>query len=95
MVKKNIRKMNRSGSQSCPVCDKTVPLVEHHIHGREVRRWNEDWNIVWLCATCHDLVHLYEVIIEGWYNVDGRRKLVWRNKDESPIIDDGAKPPKY
>lgn len=95
MAKKNIRKSNRSGTKCCPLCKRSVPLVGHHIHGREVRRWREPWNVAWICPTCHDSVHLYLIIIEGWFNIDGKRELVWRNKGEQPKLDEGAVPPKY
>jgi hypothetical protein len=81
--------------KSCPICNNEVPLVEHHIHGREVPRWREAWNVAWICGTCHDLVHLYEVIIEGWFNVDGVRTLVWRRKEEQQKLTEGAIPPRY
>ena len=95
MVKKLVRKANRSGTKQCPVCEKEVPLVEHHLRGREIPRWNENWNIAWICATCHDLIHLGEVIIEGWFKLDGIRTLVWRKKGEEPKIGEGIIPPEY
>ena len=95
MVKKNVRKWKRSGSERCPVCDVEAPLVEHHIHGREVPRWRQDWNVLWCCATCHDLIHQFQVIVEGWFKIDGVRTLVWRKKGEEPKLGDGAVPPNY
>jgi len=68
--------------------------VEHHLHGRDVPKWKEAWNVAWICATCHDLVHLGEIIIEGWFII-GSRTLVWRHKDEPPKLNDGIVPPSY
>lgn len=51
--------------------------------------------IAWVCATCHDLIHLGEIIIEGWFNIDGHRELVWRRYGEPPILEEGIIPPKY
>jgi thiamine kinase-like enzyme len=70
-------------------------LVEHHINGRKVRRANENWNIAWVCASCHDDVHAGNVIIEGWYSTSAGRELVWRRKGELPKLNDGAQPPLY
>lgn len=95
LVKRNVRKAKRSGSQECPTCGVEVPLVEHHIYGREVKRWREPWNVVWICPTCHDRIHLYDIIIEGWFNIDGVKTLVWRKAGEEPKICNGAKPPRY
>ena len=46
MSKKTIRKMMRSGSVKCPICDCKRPLVEHHIHGRDVQDWSKSWNVL-------------------------------------------------
>jgi len=95
VAKKNVRRAKRSGTRECPLCGDPAPLVEHHIHGRKVPRWREGWNVVFLCATCHDRVHLREFVIEGWFNVDGVRTLVWRRAGEPPKVAEGAVPPDY
>jgi hypothetical protein len=90
MVKRNVRKMNRSGAVPCPICESRVPLVEHHIHGREVKRWNEEWNIVWLCSNCHDLVHTdgeNRIILMGWYSSTSGRRLYWYRHGEEPPLE--------
>jgi len=95
MVKKNVRKWKRSGTDECPICEKDLPLVEHHLHGRNVPRWREEWNVAWMCASCHDLVHLQEVVIEGWWRVNGQRVLSWRRKGEELKMGEGIVPPEY
>lgn len=95
MTKKATRKAHRSGTRQCPICERICSLVEHHIHGREIRRANEAFNISWICPTCHDEVHLGEIIIEGWYKTTSGRELVWRYKNEPPKLDEGAKPHLY
>jgi len=79
----------------CPVCNRELPLVEHHIHGRGVIRWREDWNVAWVCGACHDLIHQGEIVIEGWVRVDGILTLIYRCKGEGVKILDGATPPTY
>ncbi len=97
MVKSNVRKSNRSGENECPVCGCAAPLVEHHIHGREVRGWRGDWNIAAICASCHDLVHIGEVMIIGWFGTTDGRELIWYEKEEGPPggFPDAAVPPLY
>jgi hypothetical protein len=70
-------------------------LVEHHIHGREIARANDGFNIAWICATCHDFVHLGDIIIEGWFRTTKGRELIWRRKGEPMKFAEGAKPPIY
>ena len=85
MAKKNIRKEKRSGNAACPICSRTAPLVEHHIHGREVHRWNETWNTVFLCGTCHDQIHSdiqNQIIVIGWFMTTYGRELIWYRKNE-------------
>jgi len=96
MTKKSIRMAHRSGTRECPICERTCALVEHHIHGRDVPRANEQSNIAWICSVCHDEVHTdipNRIIIEGWFRTTKGRELVWRRKGEPPIFLDGATPP--
>ena len=95
MSKKNIRKSRRSGNQECPICECTAALVEHHLNGRDVPRWNEPWNIAAICPNCHDKTHLGDVIIEGWFSTTKGRELIWRLKDEPIKICEGCVPPDY
>jgi uncharacterized protein YlaI len=98
MTKKANRKAHRSGTRGCPLCDRICPLVEHHIHGREVKNANHPSNLAWVCASCHDRIHTDvddRIIIEGWFMTSKGRELIWRHKHESPKINEGAKPPLY
>lgn len=98
MVKRNVRKAKRSGTQACPTCGEEVPLVEHHIHGRNVRGWRESWNVLFLCPTCHDLVHLGKIVIVGWFKTSHGRELVWYGEGEEPPdpeLFQPANPPRY
>jgi len=99
MSRKNIRKMMRSGTQACPICSREVPLVEHHINGRGVPHWNDPWNIVSICATCHDMVHMNKlsnrIIIEGWFKTTSGRELLWHHAGEESITGEESEPPVY
>jgi len=59
--------MNRKGITICPICKFPGQLVEHHINGRKIPRFNEPWNIVWLCPNCHDAIHSDKLVVEGWF----------------------------
>lgn len=79
-MKKNIRKYNRSGYGICPVCGYKGLLEEHHIKGRKVRGWNQKWNIVWICANCHDNTHNGNLLIEKWIQSSTGRELLFYYK---------------
>jgi hypothetical protein len=95
MTKEAVRKSKRTGASACDICGKIRSLVEHHIHGREVRGWNGSWNLAWLCPDCHEDVHLGEKVIEGWFQTDAGKELVWRLKGEAPKLAAGAMPHTY
>ena len=95
MTKKAKRKLSRSGHACCDVCGSQRPLVEHHIHGRNVARWREPWNCAWLCPDCHDDTHRADLQIEGWRMTSEGRELIWREKGDNAVIGDAAKPPIY
>lgn len=99
MTKRAIRKSIRSGTKKCAICDRACPLVAHHIHGREVKDADGEWNIAAICPTCHDEIHLdlpTRIIVIGWYMTTGGRRLVWHRKNESaPDFGVAAEPPIY
>jgi endogenous inhibitor of DNA gyrase (YacG/DUF329 family) len=96
MSKMAKRKMMRSGNVPCPTCNAEVKLCRHHINGREVPRAEEEWNIAWICPTCHDKVHDGEILIEGWFmTTDGGRELIWRKNGDKPITGTETTPPLY
>lgn len=95
MSKQNLRKIKRSGCQECEICNLETPLQEHHIRGREIPNCNKEWNISWICPTCHDRVHIGLVVIEGWFNTTNGRMLLWHNKGEPSITGENISPPPY
>jgi|1_EtaG_2_1085319.scaffolds.fasta_scaffold168338_1 hypothetical protein len=99
-TKKLQREAGRSGSKACGTCLEPHPLVEHHINGRKVKNWDKPWNISWICATCHDKVHLpkgkpYRIVLEGWYETTSGRRLVWHKEGEPSLTGSDAKCPTY
>jgi hypothetical protein len=95
VTEKSIRKMARSGSSICPICDKKRPLVEHHIHGRNILNHTASWNRAYICATCHDETHLGMIIIEGWVSTTDGKILAWRRAGEPQNCLEGANPHLY
>jgi len=82
------RKSKRSGSLSCAVCGVVAPLVEHHVNGRNFKDANKPWNRCWICATCHDKIHMKdsEIILEGWFSTTGGgRMMIWHKKGEPSV----------
>ena len=79
MTKKNLRKCNRQGNQRCEICKEKIPLVEHHINGRNIPKWNQPWNVVWICPNCHDKIHMIppKIKVEGWFQSSGGKILVF------------------
>jgi len=96
MGKKEYRKFKRSGTEKCPISGHFGPLVEHHIHGRDVRNAEAPWNIAWISPDIHDQVHANppKIIIEGWANTTEGRQLLWHRAGEQPVTAD-ARPPLY
>jgi hypothetical protein len=92
MAKRNFRKLKRSGFEKCPICEKCLPLVEHHLHGRNIS--NET---VWICASCHDLTHLGTIILLGMFQTTMGKELFWHyGHEDSPLPEvKPARPPIY
>ena len=96
MSKRNKKKIMRSGSASCPVCNcEPRPLEEHHMRGRKVKKPNDPWNIVYLCSKCHEDVHLNppQLILECWRNTSDGRQLFFHKRGENSITGEICIPP--
>jgi hypothetical protein len=93
MSKNNKKKLMSSGLIKCPI-DGTYegPLVRHHIHGRKVRKWDDDWNIVFVSPNTHQLIHEGLIILEGWFQTTNGRSLMWHRKGEESLTGRDAKP---
>ena len=89
--------MYRAGNQSCNICGATTPLVEHHIHGRNIPDWDAQYNKCMICPTCHDKTHMNppHIILENWYQTTDGLRLVWHHKGEKSITGCDAVCPKY
>jgi hypothetical protein len=85
----------RSGKMCCQICEKPRLLICHHIHGRAITGGNQQWNLCWICASCHDETHSARIIIEGWILTSEGKKLIWRKAGEEALANEGAKPPLY
>jgi hypothetical protein len=92
---KMMKIMARSGKAICPICSNQRFLVEHHIHGRKIEEKNRKFNRVWLCGACHDSVHQGQTVIEGWASTSEGKKLLFRDRNEAPIANEGARPHLY
>ena len=87
-MKRKIRKQsNISGKKECDICRAVDFLQAHHINGRDVPKYNQDWNVANLCASCHYNVHMGAINISGWFDTTNGRELIYNNVNEVPIVD--------
>ncbi len=63
-------------SKICYLCGATQPLHYHHIFGGNANRIksDEDGMTVWLCASCHQLVHTNNNAMK---TLKRRGQIVW------------------
>ena len=90
------RFINRTGTKVCDICQQPEILVQHHLNGREVRNWNQSWNICDICDNCHRKLHInstQRLVIEGWFGTTHGRQLVWRKYFDEPITGQESTPP--
>lgn len=78
----------------CEVCgfDNPGALNIHHIVPRcDPRCSNDNNNLSVLCHTCHDLVHVGDIILLGVYpsTANSGRTLMWHRRDDVPPLDEG------
>ena len=93
MIPKRLRKIkNSSGIANCTICNVKTFLVEHHINGKKIPNYDEDWNRTSICDNCHRLIHEGQIIIEGWFTTTNGRKLLWHQKGEKGITDNVSSP---
>jgi len=95
LTKADFRKFKRSGTERCPICQEKRRLVCHHINGRKIARWNESFNTIWCCASCHDEIHSGDVLIEFWVKTSAGRELIWSRRcdkiEPDIVIDERSK----
>ena len=95
MSKQNERKAGRSGIQECDITGEPVPLVKHHMRGRTIKNYDADFNVAWVSATTHDLIHRGDIILEGWMMTSDGRALIWHKRNEQSITGNDLAPPTY
>ncbi len=83
------------GTQKCPI-DKEYcgPLIRHHIHGRDIPDWDEDWNVAYVSPNTHQMVHEGKLIIEGWFFTTKGYELIWHWTGDQGITGVEAHPHK-
>ena len=90
MSLKDKRNAARSGKMNCPICNKNILLIEHHSFGRDHPDCHKAWNRCYICPGCHDDIHSGIRIVEGYVQTSEGMKLIWRFRDEDPIVNQGA-----
>lgn len=82
MTKAAMREAARSGNKTCPICKGQFRLVEHHIAGRDIPNAEAQWNRIYICPSCHDLVHSGDTVVEGTALTSDGNELIWHKKGE-------------
>jgi len=85
MSKKNKRKEYRSGNKRCILCGYVGPLIEHHINGRKIPNWDNNWNKINCCPNCHDKIHMNVIKIYKWVNTTDGKFLLWKQNKKKHI----------
>ena len=92
-IRERIRKiMNRSGNATCDICNTNAPLQTHHINGRDVPNYTQDWNLAHICPTCHTKTHYSQIIIEQWVMTSNGYELLWHGAKKESFSGTDAKP---
>jgi len=90
--KKDVKNINKSGTASCPICKNVDFLHTHHINGRNIMNSEHFSNLVNLCPSCHNKVHMGELIIERWAMTTGGMDIIWHKKEEESLTGDNSSP---
>jgi len=71
--------MTRDGWK-CRCCKRRDTIQAHHIIFRSHGGDDADWNLITLCAECHDAVHERYLIIHqtGAEVIDASKKVTWQ-----------------
>ena len=93
MARYKRKKISRSGYDKCQICCLQRPLQEHHLNGREVSNPNSSNNLCYICANCHEDIHLGRLIIEGWFLTSSGKELIYHYKNEDSITNKSTTPP--
>jgi len=92
-IKERIRKtMNRSGTSPCDICHDDAILVTHHINGRDIPNYNQDWNRAQICPNCHTGIHYGKIVVEQWVQTTNGQELLWHSVEEPSFSGQDAKP---
>jgi len=75
---------------ACEICafNSVAALNIHHIIPRcDPRCTNNNNNLAVVCHTCHDLIHVGEIVIIGVYPSTSGRKLLWFREGQVPPLE--------
>jgi len=72
----------------CAVCGGSSGLEAHHIVSQVEGGSHTAGNLVCLCATCHDDHHGGRLVIEGWEETSGGRRLRWSRPSVGNVSDE-------
>jgi DNA mismatch repair protein MutS len=73
---------------ACAVCGGSSGLEAHHIVPQVAGGTHTAGNLACLCATCHDDHHGGRLVIEGWEETSGGRRLRWSRPAVGALSDE-------
>lgn len=89
-MRRRDRRQPKLLKERCEVCDYENPAalnIHHIIPRRDPRCSNDNHNLAIVCHTCHDLIHVGDIIIIGVYPSSAGRKLMWFRRGEEPPLE--------
>jgi DNA mismatch repair protein MutS len=72
----------------CGVCGSSDGLEAHHIVPQKDSGSHTPGNLVCLCAKCHDDHHGGRLVIDGWEETSGGRRLRWSRPTVDTVTDE-------
>jgi hypothetical protein len=71
---------------NCEICKRSFPSLDtHHIQSTSLDGVNKEWNKCYICPSCHRLVHLGKIILEGRFRTTKGNTLIYREQKEESI----------
>jgi heterodisulfide reductase subunit B len=90
--RENRKTINKSGTAICRICKNNDFLHTHHIQGRNILNSEHFSNLVDICPSCHNKVHMGEIIVERWVMTSDGIDLMWHKKGEDSFTGENASP---
>jgi len=75
------RQKNSKAKRACEICEESRTVENHHIVPRSQGGSDFGGNRLWICSTCHTLIHKGYIKILGWKNLGYKFELDYERLD--------------